>query len=153
MVMYGPTAYLTKVSLLWIITRVFSPFRKTVTFIYIFLGIMLAYYIPAVIVKIRICDPISKFWAPDLPGTCLDQRAIILADAVVSVVSDMIILILPLPLTLGLQLPTRKKMRVMCILGAGGLACASSIIRLVLIVLIGQSKDATMAFMRINMFG
>ncbi|KAE8380758.1 hypothetical protein BDV26DRAFT_279233 [Aspergillus bertholletiae] len=153
MVMYGPTAYLTKVSLLWIMTRVFSPFRKAVTFIYIFLGIMLAYYIPAVIVKIRICNPISKFWSPDQPGSCLDQRAIIMADAVVSVVSDLIILLVPLPLTLGLQLPTKKKMRVMGILGAGGLAVASSIIRLILIVYTGQSEDATMAFMRINMFG
>ncbi|KAE8154256.1 hypothetical protein BDV25DRAFT_126721 [Aspergillus avenaceus] len=153
MVMYGPTAYLTKVSLLWIMTRVFSPFRKVVKFIYIFLGIMLAYYVPAVIVKIRICSPITKFWLPDTEGTCLNQRAIILADAVVSMVSDLIILILPLPLTLGLQLPTKKKMRVMGILGAGGLACASSIIRLVLIIYTGQSADATMAFMRINMFG
>ncbi|KAE8367630.1 hypothetical protein BDV27DRAFT_123625 [Aspergillus caelatus] len=153
MVMYGPTAYLTKVSLLWIMTRVFSPFRKAVTFIYIFLGVMLAYYIPAVIVKIRICDPISKFWAPDHPGTCLNQRSIIMADAVVSVVSDLIILLVPLPLTLGLQLPTKKKMRVMGILGAGGLAVASSIIRLILIVYTGQSEDGTMAFMRINMFG
>ncbi|KAE8384791.1 hypothetical protein BDV23DRAFT_191323 [Aspergillus alliaceus] len=153
MVMYGPTAYLTKVSLLWIMTRVFSPFRKAVTFIYIFLAIMLAYYIPAVIVKIRICYPIAKFWLPGRPGSCLDQRAIIMADAVVSVVSDLIILILPLPLTLGLQLPMWKKMRVMGILGAGGLACASSIIRLILIVYTGQSKDETRAFMRINMFG
>lgn len=153
MVMYGPTAYLTKVSLLWIMTRVFSPFRKAVTFIYIFLGVMLAYYIPAVIVKIRICDPISKFWDPDRPGTCLNQRSIIMADAVVSVVSDLIILLVPLPLTLGLQLPTKKKMRVMGILGAGGLAVASSIIRLILIAYTGQSEDGTMAFMRINMFG
>ncbi|KAL4888605.1 integral membrane protein [Aspergillus ambiguus] len=153
MVMYGPTAFLTKLSLLWIMTRVFSPFRKCVIFIYVFLALMLAYYIPAVIVKIRICDPIAKFWATDTPGSCLNQSAIIMADAVVSVVSDMIVLVLPLPLTLGLQLPTKKKMRVMAILGAGGLACASSVVRLVLIKLTGQSSDGTMSFMRINMFG
>jgi hypothetical protein len=35
-----------------------------------------------------------------------------------------------------------RKMRVMAILGAGGLAVAASIIRLVLIVFTGQSKDA-----------
>lgn len=153
MVMYGPTAYLTKVSLLWIMTRVFKPFRKSVVFIYVFLGVMLAYYIPAVIVKIRICNPISKFWAPSTPGSCLDQNSIILADAVVSVVSDMIILVLPLPLTLRLQLPMKKKMRVMGILGAGGLACASSVIRLALIVVGGAKVDATIAFMRVNMCG
>lgn len=153
MVMYGPTAYLTKVLLLWIIARVFSPFRKSVLFIYGFMILMLAYYIPAVIVKIRICSPISFFWNPDIEGTCLDEASIILADAVVSCVSDLIILILPLPLTMTLQMSSRKKIRVIAILGAGGMAVASSIIRLVLIVLTGQSKDATLAFMRINMLG
>lgn len=153
MVMYGPTAYLTKVCLLWIMTRVFSPFKKCVYFIYFFMAIMLAYYIPAVIVKIRICNPIARFWNRDIHGTCLDETAIILADSIISVVSDLIILLLPLPLTLSLQMPMKRKMRVMSILGAGGLAVASSIIRLALIVLTGSSKDATLAFMRINMLG
>lgn len=44
-------------------------------------------------------------------------------------------------------------MRVIGILGAGGLAVVASILRLILIVLTGQSKDATLAFMRINMLG
>lgn len=153
MVMYGPTAYLTKVCLLWIMTRVFSPFRKAVIFIYAFMAVMLAYYIPAVIVKIRICDPISRFWDKDVEGTCLDETSIILADAVVSVVSDLIVLILPLPLTMSLQMKKKKKLRVIALLGAGGLAVAASIIRLALIVTTGQSKDGTLAFMRINMLG
>jgi hypothetical protein len=153
MVMYGPTAYLTKVCLLWIMTRVFSPFRKCIIFIKIFMGIMLAYYIPAVIVKIRICNPIPRFWDDTIAGTCLDKNSIILADAVVSVVSDLIILILPIPLTWSLQMSTKRKMRVMAILGAGGLAVASSIIRLALIVVTGQSTDVSFAFMRINMLG
>ncbi|KAJ5341187.1 hypothetical protein N7541_010311 [Penicillium brevicompactum] len=153
MVMYGPTAYLTKVCLLWIMTRVFSPFRKCVIFIRIFMGLMLAYYIPAVIVKVRICSPIATFWNKEIGGSCLDENAIIMADAVVSVVSDLIILILPLPLTLTLQMSTKRKMRVMGILGAGGLAVAASIIRLALIVVTGQSKDLSLAFMRINMLG
>ncbi|KAI2689365.1 hypothetical protein LCP963914a_2454 [Penicillium roqueforti] len=153
MVMYGPTAYLTKLCLLWIMIRVFSPFRKCVMFIKVFMGIMLAYYIPAVSVKIRICNPIAKFWDQSIDGTCFDQTSIILADVVVSVVSDLIILILPLPLTLTLQISTKRKMRVMGILGAGGLAVAASIIRLALIVVTGQSMDLSRTFMRINMLG
>ncbi|CAI7580107.1 unnamed protein product [Penicillium glandicola] len=153
MVMYGPTAYLTKVCLLWIMTRVFSPFRKCVIFIRIFMGIMLVYYIPAVIVKIRMCSPVAKFWDQRINGTCLDQTSIILADAVVSVVSDLIILILPLPLTLTLQISAKRKMRVMAILGAGGLAVTASIVRLALIVITGESKDVSRAFMRVNMLG
>lgn len=155
MVMYGPTAFLTKLSILWIMTRVFRPYRKVVIFIYAFLGLMLAYYIPAVIVKIRICKPISLFWDSEssAEGSCLNQPAIIMADAVVSVFSDLIILILPLPLTLSLQMHWKRKLRVMLILCAGGLAVASSIVRLALIAVIGQSKDMTVAFTKISMFG
>ncbi|OGM48838.1 integral membrane protein [Aspergillus bombycis] len=153
MIIYGPAAYLTKVCLLWIMTRVFCPFRKAVILIYIFLGLMLAYYVPALIVKICICNPISKFWAPATPGSCLDQTKITLADAVISVASDLIVLIIPLALVSRLHLPIRKKIRVIALLGAGGLACASSIARLALIVSTGTSQDITTAFMRINMLG
>lgn len=134
-------------------TRVFSPFRKAVIFIYAFMAIMLAYYIPAVIVKIRLCNPISKFWDDSIEGSCMDENAIIMADAVISVTSDLIVLLLPLPLTLSLQMSIKKKMRVIAILGAGGLAVASSIIRLILIAITAKSKDTTLAFMRVNMLG
>lgn len=154
MVMYGPTAFLTKVSILLILTRVFEPFKKAVIFIYVFMGLMLAYYIPAIIVKIRICMPISYFWMGDeIEGSCLDQNKIILADAVMSVVSDLILLVLPIPLGWQLQIPMGKKMRVIGILGAGGLACASSIVRLVMIVQEANTTDSTYSFMRINMWG
>lgn len=153
MVMYGPTAYVTKVCLLWVMTRVFNPIHNVVIFIYIFIGIMLAYYIPVLVVKIRICNPIARFWDTNIAGTCLDQKSIILADAVVSVASDMAILILPILLIAHLQMSTKKKVRVVAVLGAGGLAVLASIIRLVLIVVTGQSKDITLAFMRINMLG
>jgi hypothetical protein len=154
MVMYGPTAFLTKISILLILTRVFQPFKKIVIFIYVFMGLMLAFYIPVLIVKIRICKPISYFWLGDaIEGSCLAQYSIILADSVMSVVSDLIILILPIPLGWQLQISTKKKLRVIGILAAGGLACASSIIRLVMIIRESKTTDPTYSFMRINMWG
>ncbi|EEQ89378.2 uncharacterized protein BDCG_04498 [Blastomyces dermatitidis ER-3] len=154
MVIYGPAAFLTKASILLILTRVFAPYRKTVRFIYVYFGVLLAYYVPAIIVKVRICMPISYFWmGQDSEGSCLDERAIILADAIISVVSDLTILVLPLLLTHSLQMSLKKKIRVIGILGAGGLACASSIVRLVLIVQKGNAKDQTYVFMQINLWG
>ncbi|KAK2767930.1 hypothetical protein FQN53_006410 [Emmonsiellopsis sp. PD_33] len=154
MVIYGPAAFLTKASILLILTRVFAPFRNMVLFIYAYSAVLLAYYIPAIIVKVRICMPVSHFWlGGSSKGSCLDERAIILADAIMSVLSDLTILFLPLFLTHSLQMPTKKKMRVVGILGAGGLACASSIVRLVLIVQKGNSQDQTYAFMEINIWG
>lgn len=154
MVLYGPTAFLTKVSILLILTRVFTPYNKMIVFIYVFFGILLAYYIPAIIIKIRICMPISHFWLEDASeGSCLDRSAIILADAIMSVISDLIILVLPMILTHSLQMSFKKRLRIICILGAGGFACASSIARLVLIVQTAGSEDQTYSFMRVNLWG
>ncbi|PGH01384.1 hypothetical protein AJ79_07925 [Helicocarpus griseus UAMH5409] len=154
MVVYGPAAFCTKASLLLILTRVFAPYRRTIRFIYIYFGFLLTYYIPAIIVKVRICMPISHFWkGHPSQGSCLDERAIILADAIMSVASDLTILILPLILTHSLQMSLKKKLRVIGILGAGGFACASSIVRLILIVQRGNAKDQTYAFVQINLWG
>lgn len=153
MVLYGPTAFATKAAILLLLTRVFSPFRRLVIFIYVLFGILAAFYVPVVFVKMFICTPISKFWNQDVKGHCLNQRALILSDAFMSVISDFIILLLPLIASRSLQMPTKKKLRVIGVLGAGGIACASSIVRLVLIVREGQSSDSTYAFMRINLWG
>ena len=153
MALYGPTAFVTKASILLILVRVFQPFKPLVNFIYVFFGIIAAYYIPVVFLKLFICIPVSKFWDKDREGSCIDQNAMITADAFISVLSDIIILILPIIGTRPLQMPGKKKVRVIGILGAGGVACASSIIRLVLIMKKARSQDDTYVFMRINLWG
>lgn len=128
-------ALFVKIALLAILTRIFKPFKGKVLFIYIFLGCLCCYYTVALIIKIRMCDPIPRYWLGDeVKGSCLDQNAALIADSVISVVSDIIILILPLPLTWSLQMSRNKKLRVIGLLGAGGLATAFSLYRLVLVV-------------------
>lgn len=145
-------ALFVKIALLAILTRIFAPYRGKVWFIYIFLGCLCCYYIAALIVKIRICGPIPRYWLGEqVPGTCLDQTAALIADSVISVVSDLIILILPLPLTWSLQMSRNRKLRVIGLLGAGGLATGFSLYRLIM-VLDGQSDEGLM-FMRVILSG
>ena len=146
-------AFFVKVALLFILIRVFAPYKKTIKLIYLLLGLLLAYYIPALIIKIRICMPISTYWRRDGRGTCLNQGAVITSDSIMSVISDLAILIMPFPLTWSLQMPIRKKLRVMGILGAGGLATAFSIYRLWMIVVSGASPDQTIIFIRVILSG
>lgn len=151
-ILYCPMALFVKIALLAILTRIFAPFRGKVWFIYIFLGCLCCYYTVALIVKIRICGPIPRYWLGDqVPGTCLDQTAALIADSVISVVSDLIILILPLPLTWSLQMSRNRKLRVIGLLGAGGLATGFSLYRLVL-VLRGSSDEGLM-FVRVILSG
>ncbi|PLN86937.1 hypothetical protein BDW42DRAFT_158013 [Aspergillus taichungensis] len=145
-VLYCPMALLCKVALLSILTRIFTPFKSKVIFIYSFLGCLCVYYVIALVIKIRMCDPVPGYWDLNIKAQCLDQRAALVADSVISVVSDLIILILPLPMTWSLQMSRNKKLRVTGMLSAGGLATAFSIYRLVLVLKEGNSPDQTMVF-------
>ncbi|EBA27424.1 conserved hypothetical protein [Aspergillus fumigatus A1163] len=152
-VLYCPMALFVKIALLSIIIRIFAPYRRKIIFIYVLLGCLCIYYIIAEIVKIRMCDPIPSYWEGTPGRRCLDQSAALLADSVISVVSDLIILLLPLPLTWSLQMSRNKKLRVIGILSAGGLATAFSIYRLILVVRDGNTTDMTIFFICIIMSG
>lgn len=147
-------ALFVKIALLSILTRIFKPYRGKVWFIYGFLACLVTYYTVALIVKIRICAPIPRYWlGEEVEGSCLDQTAALIADSVISVVSDIIILILPLPLTWSLQMSRNRKLRVIGILGAGGLATAFSLYRLVLVLRDGNSPNQTIVFMDVILSG
>lgn len=147
-------ALFVKVALLTLLARVFKPYRKWVILIHIILGVVLAYYVPAFIIKARICSPVSAYWNGTASGgSCLNQGRVIVADSIMSVVTDLAILILPLPLTWSLQMPLEKKLKVMGLLSAGGLATGFSLYRLVMIVQDGQSPDQTMVFTRVVLTG
>jgi hypothetical protein len=151
-ILYCPMALFVKIALLAILTRIFAPYRGKVWFIYIFLGCLCCYYIVALIIKIRICYPIPRYWLGDqVEGSCLDQNAALVADSVISVVSDIIILILPLPLTWSLQMSLNRKLRVMGLLGAGGLATGFSLYRLIMVL--KGSSDQGLMFVRVILSG
>ncbi|KAJ5972266.1 uncharacterized protein N7479_002184 [Penicillium vulpinum] len=151
-ILYCPMALFVKIALLSILTRIFAPYRGKVWFIYIFLGCLCCYYTVALVVKICMCKPIPKYWLGDeVEGSCLDQNAALIADSVISVVSDLIILLIPLPLTWSLQMSRNRKLRVIGILGAGGLATAFSLYRLVIVV--KGSRDEGIMFVSVILSG
>lgn len=142
-----------KLSLLFITIRVFGTVhRKTTIGIYIFIGMLVAYYVSGLFIKIFICKPISSYWMGDV-DKCLDQNAIITADAIISVVSDLAILFLPTPLTWSLQLSMRKRLRVIGILCAGGVATGFSIYRLAMILNARDSANQTLVFTKVILSG
>lgn len=142
-----------KLALLLIIVRVFgSVHKKTLIGVYVLIGVIVAYYVSGVFIKIFICWPIPAYWQGQ-KEKCMDQSAIITADAIISVISDLAILMLPTPLTWSLQLSRRKRLRVTGMLGAGGIATAFSVYRLILIVKEGQSPNQTMVFTKVVLSG
>lgn len=97
-ILYGPAMWFIKTTLLLILVRVFTPFKKLIFFVWGLIIVMFIYYTVVTILKILLCDPIASIWDPTIPGTCLDRSLLFSIDTGLSVLTDVIILILPIPL-------------------------------------------------------
>lgn len=139
-------AYAIKVTLLLLIARVFSVRESVSRAIHIFIIVLCIAYVPNQIAKTIICTPIRAFWDKSVKGQCLQQRKIFIADTTLAIVTDIIILILPIPLTWSMRSPMREKIKIMVLLGAGGVATGVSIYRLYNVIKFIESKDVTLDF-------
>jgi len=117
---YYPAAFLTKTSILCLIARIFAPHRKAVMLTKVIIGVMFLYYLPAFFMKVFRCNPIRKTWDIKTPGACFtDESTIFLADCVISLISDVSILVLPMPLVWALKASWKRKIRIMVIFAGG----------------------------------
>lgn len=150
---YGPNSFFTKVTLILMVTRVFATSRKTVIVGYIFMFLMLCYYLPVLIIKAQICRPIEGYWDQTVHAKCFNQRAVFIADTLMSALSDTAVLCLPIPIAMTLRMTWQKRLKVMVMLSAGGVATAFSIVRMVLVFQLQGSTDDPVDFIRFNLLG
>lgn len=68
-------------------------------------------------------------------------------------ITDLAVLVIPIPLIWNLHMPLRKKIRVLGLLGAGGIAVAASLARLVMVVQGVGDPDLTWSIVRFNLLG
>ncbi|KAG9496545.1 hypothetical protein J7337_011321 [Fusarium musae] len=153
MVNYGPTVFAIKAAILLFLASIFAPYKTYVKWIYGFLGVMGVYYVAMLFLKMFICRPISMFWGATTDGECFNQRVLILVDNIISLLSDIVVLLLPCPLTKKLQVGLVAKLKIVAIFGVGGIACIFSLVRLVFIIHNGESPDQTYVFLQINLTG
>lgn len=152
-IVYAPMALTVKLALVTLIIRVFGTVhKKTRIGLYVFVAMIVGYYGSGLFIKIFVCRPIPTYWTGPRDN-CLDESAIIMADSVISVISDLVILLAPTPLTWSLQLPVRKRLRVIGILCAGGVATAFSVYRLGMILSEGHSPNSTIVFIKVILSG
>lgn len=80
---------------------------------------------------LRQCEPRRKLWLPQTPGVCHSYGGRGILSGAGNVVTDCLILILPLPVLWRLQMPLKKKLRCVSVFGVGVFACIASIVRFV----------------------
>lgn len=77
--------------------------------------IVIGWWISISITSTFNCIPIEKIWNPEVQGTCLSQYRVFLGAAIPNVVTDALLLVVPLPLLWKLQTSWRNKISVMAI--------------------------------------
>lgn len=134
--MYSPGAFCTKVTLLLLMARVFSVNTFVSRCIRIFITVLLLAYLPIQGLKTFICRPISAYWevveTSGVTGSnseCFDQSVLFMCDILIAIITDFIILILPIPLVWSMDTSWRQKIKYIILLGAGGCATATTMMR------------------------
>lgn len=127
-ILYGPVIFVVKLSILLQYLRIFVPTRRGNLGMYIGLcvvfGSHLAFYIVVTFFQIFSCSPREATWNKLIAHKhCFDLPAMFVASGVVNVVSDLVILALPIYSIWKLQISTRQKIQVSAAFATGFLVC------------------------------
>lgn len=55
------------------------------------------------------CNPIAKLWNPFLEGSCVHAYDLYLWNTILNVVTDFLVLLVPIPMLRKLQIPKKQK--------------------------------------------
>ncbi|KAL2874825.1 hypothetical protein SGCOL_009944 [Colletotrichum sp. CLE4] len=131
-----------KISIACFYSRVFASktFRLKTNIFMIFLTTRSFLFLLLIIFQ---CTPIQSIWNRAIPSQCLNISAISNGGAAFSIFEDMILIILPIPELLKLQLDRKKKAALFGMFALGSFACIASLIRLKYMVTFAHSFDPT----------
>ena len=109
-----------KTSLLLFYVRLF-PNRRMRIVSYITGAIMWGFCIASIIVDIDTCTPISYFWDKKIKGYCINTDVFYFVGSTTQLVTDVAVLLIPLPVVWNLHIGTTKKIGLSIILLLGGM--------------------------------
>ncbi|MCJ1424105.1 hypothetical protein MMC29_001992 [Sticta canariensis] len=127
----GPVIYVVKLSILLQFRRIFVPSRMGTAYYVIqsVNGLNLLFYTAYTFASTFHCIPRRKIWEPHTPGHCLDIARLIISSALINVVSDLAMFMIPLFCISSLHMPLKKKLGVSIVFATGVFACLTSILR------------------------
>ncbi|KAI2621588.1 hypothetical protein GGR54DRAFT_646914 [Hypoxylon sp. NC1633] len=100
---------------------------------YIVIGLSTCWIIQTVLIGILICQPVERNWNPEAPGSCGDHHAALASVAGVNVLTDLMLLLLPIKPLMTLQITRRQKITLATIFSGGFITVIITIVRLCLV--------------------
>jgi hypothetical protein len=128
---YKVSLQATKISLILFYVRIFHHIAWFKKISYATIGFLLVYLVTTTITSIVQCQPIAGAWNRQLANVqCIELLKFFVFNGAVAVLTDVIVLILPLPLVWGLQLPLGQKLALIPVFGIGIFIVTVSTLRL-----------------------
>ena len=97
------------------------PVRNMILSVRIVSGFVVLYNVSGFITGLAICQPYAKNydWRGEIAGSCGDVKVYYEWLSAINVVSDVVILLLPLPFVYNLQMALRKKIVLVLMFSVG----------------------------------
>ena len=82
--------------------------------------VVVGYSFALIFTLIFSCRPIAKGWdAAIATGSCINRPVVYLATAIINIITDLAMLIIPIPMVLELKMPRVQKIGLMCMFVVG----------------------------------
>ncbi|KAK7526035.1 uncharacterized protein IWZ02DRAFT_206505 [Phyllosticta citriasiana] len=105
---------------------------------------MVCFTIETTTISIFDCWPVQYFWDKSVPfGSCVDFETMWFCHAALNIVSDIYLIVLPLPSVIRLRLPLRQRLALVFAISLGIFVCVASSVRLVFLNKVARSDDVT----------
>ncbi|KAG9250217.1 uncharacterized protein F5Z01DRAFT_419265 [Emericellopsis atlantica] len=125
-ILWALSLSVSKVSILLLYIRVF-PVTSLMWCACGAIVLIAVWAVGTVIAGLTICQPFAFNWDKTIPGgSCGDQVLSFTITGIVNLITDVMVLALPLPYLVRLQLPTYKKMVLIGVFSIGFLTCVVS---------------------------
>ncbi|ERF74577.1 hypothetical protein EPUS_00707 [Endocarpon pusillum Z07020] len=127
--LYGLTIVSIKYSILIFYHRAFYPYFYFRVAVWCVAGFVTCWIFTVTFGVTFQCTPISFVWNKSQPGHCIDFRSLSISTAIINIVTDCIIVVMPMPIIWRLQLPMSKKLGLSITIVLGGIVILASILR------------------------
>ncbi|KAL2027461.1 hypothetical protein VTO58DRAFT_111552 [Aureobasidium pullulans] len=150
--LYFAAIGLTKISILLFYLRIF-PDWKLRRMIYGIIGACIAYMVVFIVATALQCIPVSMAWQKwdgEHQGKCLNLNAEGWASAIINIILDLIVIILPMRQLKDLAMSWRRKLGVMIMFLGGGFVTIVSILRLKFLIQFAHTDNVTWDYLPVG---
>ncbi|RYP51413.1 hypothetical protein DL769_010816 [Monosporascus sp. CRB-8-3] len=143
-IFYMLSTDLAKISLLFFYLQL-SPDLKYGILVRTLVAAFTLYALVYALISIFACRPIYAAWDLTAMRTaaCVDKGTFLLTASIANVAMDLVILVLPLPVVVPLQIPWRRKVSLMLLFATGSFVIVVAVYNCVLTIKLFNSDDYT----------